>query len=216
MGIGAKMPEQQEQQEQQEQPEPTSRADSAPSRDEELRAVTIGELKPLSGRILVADYDPQWPRMYTAEAAKIRDALGERALLLEHVGSTSVPGLAAKPLIDILLVVADTTDESAYVPALEAAGYVLRIREPDWYQHRLLRGTVPDVNLHVFSTGCEEIGRMLLMRDWLRADEADRELYARTKRELAQRDWRYMQNYADAKTEVVTAILARARAATGR
>jgi GrpB-like predicted nucleotidyltransferase (UPF0157 family) len=124
-----------------------------------------------------------------------------------------VLGLAAKPIIDIVLVVADSADEVAYVPALEAAGYMLSIREPEWYQHRMLRGTNPTVNLHVFSVGCEEVDTMLLMRDWLRENDADRELYARTKRELAQKNWTYMQNYADAKTEVVRAILARARAA---
>lgn len=179
-----------------------------------MRAITIGELQPLSGRIRVVDYDPDWPRQFAAEAGKIRAALGDRALLLEHAGSTSVPGLAAKPLIDIVLVVTDTSDKAAYVPDLERAGYVLRIREPDWYQHRVLKGAVPDVNLHVFPPDCEEVERMLLMRDWLRADAADRELYARTKRELAAREWKYTQNYADAKTAVVEAILARARAAS--
>lgn len=184
--------------------------------EEELRAVTVGELKPLTGGILVANYDPKWPDVFAVEAAKIRAALGERVVLLEHAGSTSVPGLAAKPVLDIVLVVADPADEAAYVPALEAAGYALRIREPEWYQHRMLRGANPDVNLHVFGKGCEEVDQMLLMRDWLRENEADRELYARTKRELAQKNWTYVQHYADAKTEVVRAILARARAADGR
>ena len=88
--------------------------------------------------------------------------------LLEHAGSTSVPGLAAKPRIDIMLAVPDSADEPSYVPALEAAGYVLRIREPDWYEHRVFKGPDTDVNLHVFSAGCPEIARMLLFRDWLR------------------------------------------------
>jgi GrpB-like predicted nucleotidyltransferase (UPF0157 family) len=109
--------------------------------------------------------------------------------------------------------VPDSSDEPAYVPALEAAGYVLRIREPDWYQHRVFKGPDTDINLHVFTDDCEEIGRMLLFRDHLRADAADRALYARTKRDLAQRVWKYTQNYADAKTAVVETIIARARAA---
>ena len=129
---------------------------------------------------------------------------------IEHVGSTSVPGLPAKPLIDIVLEVADSADEAAYVPAMESAGYVLRIREPDWYEHRLLKGPDTDVNVHVFTAGCEEVDRMLLFRDWLRANAADRELYAERKRELAGRDWKYMQQYADAKTAVVQEIMARA------
>jgi GrpB-like predicted nucleotidyltransferase (UPF0157 family) len=122
-----------------------------------------------------------------------------------------VPGLAAKPIVDILLVVVDSADEPAYVPAMTAVGYVLRIREPDWYEHRLFKGPDTDINLHVFSAGCPEIDRHLVFRDWLRRDAADRALYARTKREQAQRAWKYTQHYADAKTPVVEAILARAR-----
>lgn len=178
--------------------------------EEELRAVTVGELAPLAGPIEIVDYDPRWPALFEREAQGIRAALGDRVLLLEHVGSTSVPGLAAKPRIDILLVVADSADEPTYVPALEAAGYLLRIREPDWYEHRMFKGPDTEVNLHVLSEGCVEIERMLLFRDWLRRNDADRELYERTKRELAQRTWKYTQNYADAKTAVVEEIMARA------
>ena len=104
----------------------------------------------------------------------------------------------------------DSSDEAAYVPALEAAGYSLRIREPEWFEHRVLKGPDTDVNVHVFSAGCEEVGRMLLFRDWLRGNAADRELYAVKKRELAGREWKYMQQYADAKTSVVDEIMARA------
>jgi GrpB-like predicted nucleotidyltransferase (UPF0157 family) len=187
---------------------------AAPSTEEQILAALVGPTQPLNGPVYLAEYDPTWPQMYATEAVKIRAALGERALLLEHVGSTSVPGLAAKPLIDILLVVADSSDEAAYVPALEAQGYALRIREPEWYQHRVLKGVNPAVNLHVFSPGCLETRRMLLMRNWLRANPADRDLYERTKRDLARREWKYVQNYADAKSAVVETILARACAAS--
>jgi GrpB-like predicted nucleotidyltransferase (UPF0157 family) len=146
----------------------------------------------------------------TSLAKRIKAALGKRALKVEHVGSTSVPELMAKPIIDILLVVADSADEPSYVPALEAVGYVLRIREPDWYQHRLFKGPDTNINLHVFTKGSEEIQRTLMLRDWLRTNEADRELCARSKRSLAGKKWKYVQNYADAKTEVIEAILARA------
>ncbi len=178
--------------------------------EEQLRAATVGELRPLTGPIVLAGYDPEWPRLFEREADRIRGALGDRALQIEHTGSTSVPGLAAKPIIDITLVVADSADEPAYVPALEAAGYVLRIREPEWYEHRMFRGQDPSVNLHVFSRGCEEIDRMVSFRDWLRRNEADRELYERTKRELTAQDWKYGQNYADAKTGVIREIIGRA------
>lgn len=189
---------------------------SAPMTDPHLREVTIGEPQRHDGPIALREYDPAWPDRFLHEARRIREALGNRALQLEHVGSTSVPGLLAKPVIDILLVVADSADEPAYVPALEAAGYVLRIREPGWHQHRLLKGPETDVHLHVFSAGSAEIGRMLRFRDTLRADPTVREWYARTKRDLARRHWRYVQNYADAKSPVVEAILARADRSASR
>lgn len=179
-------------------------------REQELRKVTIGEPWRADGPVTLVAYDPGWPALYEREAERIRGALGDRARLLEHAGSTSVPGLTAKPTIDIVLAVPDSSDESAYVPALEGAGYVLRIREPDWYEHRLFKGPDTNVNLHVFSEGCEEITRMLAFRDRLRTNEADRELYERKKRELAARKWEFVQDYADAKTEVVEEIVARA------
>jgi GrpB-like predicted nucleotidyltransferase (UPF0157 family) len=180
--------------------------------DEELAAVRIGPLEPLDAPITLVDYDAAWPGLYEREAARIRSALGEQALLLEHVGSTSVPQLAAKPRIDIVLAVADSSDESGYVPILERAGYVLRIREPDWHEHRLFKGPDTEVNLHVFSEGCIEIDRLLRFRDHLRRDEADRLHYESTKRDLAKRAWKHVQHYADAKTTVVEEILQRAGA----
>jgi GrpB-like predicted nucleotidyltransferase (UPF0157 family) len=178
--------------------------------EEEMRAVTIGELRRLDGPVVLVDYDPEWPKRFDREAGKIRDALGERALHVEHVGSTAVPGLAAKPIVDILLVVADSADEAAYVPPLEDAGYVLRIREPEWQEHRLLKTPESDVNVHVFAEGAPEAKRLLVFRDHLRRNDADRDLYERTKRDLARRRWKYTQNYADAKTAVVEEILKRA------
>ena len=179
--------------------------------EEEIRAHTIGELKPLSSRILIADYDPRWPELFAREAERIRSVLGTLALRIEHAGSTSVPGLAAKPIIDLLLVVADSADEDSYVPALETAGYVLRIREPNWYEHRMFKGPDTDINLHVFSSGCPEVDRMLMFGVWLRCNADDRDLYARTKAALSQKEWKYVQNYADAKTAVIEQIIARVR-----
>jgi GrpB-like predicted nucleotidyltransferase (UPF0157 family) len=180
-------------------------------REAELQAARLGKLEVHGKPIKLVDYDPDWPGLFEREAEKIRAALGERALGLEHAGSTSVPGLAAKAIIDIVLTVADSADEDAYVPALESAGYELTIRERDWYEHRALKGTDPRVNLHVFSDGCLEIARMTAFRDHLRTNAADRELYERTKRDLAQRTWTYTQDYADAKSDVVEDIIARAK-----
>lgn len=175
-----------------------------------LAEVTVGEPERLAQRLHLADYDPAWPESYERAAAQIKRALGPQLCRIEHVGSTSVPGLAAKPIVDIALEVADSADEAAYVPALEAIGYVLRIREPEWFEHRLLRPPDRSAHLHVFPAGCAETRRMVQFRDHLRADEADRTLYEQTKRELAARDWAYMQQYADAKSQVVSEIMARA------
>ena len=186
-----------------------------PTTEEELRAAWVREPPRLTGRIRLVDYDPAWPGLYRREADRIRSVLGDRVVLLEHIGSTAVPGLAAKPIIDVLLVVPDPADEPAYVPDLEAAAYVLVIREPGWFQHRCFKGPDTDVNLHVYPPGCQEIERSLLFRDRLRADPEERARYQRAKRELAERDWTYVQQYADAKTEVVEAIIARARGGPG-
>jgi GrpB-like predicted nucleotidyltransferase (UPF0157 family) len=180
--------------------------------EERLREVVIGEVES-PATIVVADYDPAWAERFRQGETKIRAALGEAALAIEHIGSTSVPGLAAKPIVDILLVVEDSSDEASYAPALESAGYVLRVREPDFHEHRMLRTAAKDVHVHVFSPQSPEIERYLLLRDHLRENEEDRELYARTKRALATRNWPSMQHYAEAKTEVIEGIIARAATA---
>jgi GrpB-like predicted nucleotidyltransferase (UPF0157 family) len=190
----------------------SNRPDKAPMTEEDIRAAWVTEPPRLVGRIEVVDYDPEWPRLFEREADRIRAVLGKRAVQLEHVGSTSVPGLAAKPIIDVMLVVPDSGDEPAYVPDLEAAGYVLVIREAERQQHRVFKGPDTNVNLHVYSPGRPELERYLIFRDRLRSDPADRERYQRVKRELACRDWRYVQQYADAKTDVIEEIIARAQA----
>ena len=181
--------------------------------DEYLPQVLIGPLE--STPVSIVEYDPSWPARFAREAVKIHAALGGSERHIEHIGSTSVPGLAAKPIIDILLVVGDAADESSYLQDLERAGYALRVREPAFYEHRMLRTPEKDVHLHVYSPDSPEIERNLRFRDRLRADAADRELYAATKRRLAARSWPTMQHYAEAKTEVIESILARAAVAQG-
>ena len=176
--------------------------------DERLKENIIGEVERQD--IVIADYDPVWSRRFGREEAKIRGALGPAALSIDHVGSTSVSGLAAKPIVDILVVVEDSGNEDSYLTALEDVGYVLRVREPDFEEHRMFRTPEKDVHVHVFSPGSKEVERLLLLRDHLRHNKVDRELYAGTKRELASRDWPSMQHYADAKTGIVEDILARA------
>lgn len=161
-------------------------------------------------KIVVVDYDAGWPDKFRKHAEMLSRALGDKALAIEHVGSTSVPGLAAKPIIDIDVLVKNSADEPAYLPALVKAGYVLRVREPDWHQHRMFRTPELDVHVHIFTPGCVEVTRHRAFRDRLRANEEDRLLYESVKRKLAADDWPDMNAYARAKTEVVEQILARA------
>ena len=184
----------------------------------EIEAFTVGEVAPLEGKIVLAEPDQAWPELYAREEARIRASLGDRVVRIAHTGSTSVPRLAAKPIVDITMLVADVTDEPAWIPDLEAPGYVLRIREnePDWYDHRVFKGPDTNVNLHVFSDGCVEWERMVGFRDWLRTHDDDRQRYEDAKRDLATRDWEFVQNYADAKTAVVEEIMARAGLPGGR
>jgi GrpB-like predicted nucleotidyltransferase (UPF0157 family) len=168
--------------------------------------------------IAVVEPDPAWRAAYEQLARRIRDALRWRALQLEHVGSTAVPGLAAKPVIDIDLTVADPHDEAAYVPALEAVGFELRIREPWWYGHRLLRASGPACNLHVFGPDSPEPVKHRIFRDWLRANPDERELYARTKRAAAAASnagGEHVMDYNARKEQVVREIYHRAFVATG-
>jgi len=179
--------------------------------DEPLETGLIGGAE--KREIRIVNYDADWPKKFETHARVIAGALSGSALRIEHVGSTSVPGLAAKPIIDILVVVPHSADESAYLPRLEAAGYVLRVREPDWNEHRMFRTPEKDVHIHVYSAGCPEIERNLAFRERLRRNVDDRRRYEQTKRELAAKEWSDMNAYADAKTEVIESIIAASRAA---
>ncbi|MGH3328156.1 MAG: GrpB family protein [Streptomycetales bacterium] len=165
--------------------------------------------------IVIHDYDPAWPERFRAERDRITAALGPLGRRIAHVGSTAVPGLAAKPVVDIQVVVDDLEAEGAYRLPLERAGYQLRVREPG---HRMFRTPERDVHVHVWPAGSDDERRDLLFRDRLRASPADREAYERVKRALARREWRDMNHYASAKSAVVEEIMGRAErwaAATG-
>jgi GrpB-like predicted nucleotidyltransferase (UPF0157 family) len=168
------------------------------------------------------EYDPAWATVFETHRRRIQDALacaraGSEPIVIEHIGiehigSTSVPGLAAKPIVDIVVAVDDITTEEDYLDPLVAAGYVLRVREPG---HRLVRTPERDVHVHLYRRGDPAIAEYLLLRDHLRADAADRVLYESTKRALMARSWADMNAYSDAKTEVIVAIKERARRAAG-
>jgi GrpB-like predicted nucleotidyltransferase (UPF0157 family) len=179
------------------------------ARDEYLDRVLIGGRE--KREIVIADYDSTWPSRFQHEQQRIRQALGSRARRIEHFGSTAVPGLAAKPIIDILVTVEDPEDESTLLPALESAGYELRVREPG---HRMFRTPSRDVQVHVWAEGDPEVDRCLAFRDRLRTSPEDRDEYERLKRDLATREWGDMNEYADAKTELIAVIVTRAASPT--
>jgi GrpB-like predicted nucleotidyltransferase (UPF0157 family) len=171
-----------------------------------------------AGGIAMTEPDPAWPLHYSDLATRIRQALGWRVLQIEHVGSTSVPGLPAKPIIDIDLTVADSGREPDYVPALEAAGFTLTVREPWWYGHRMLRADEPRCNLHVFGPESPELIRHRIFRDWLRGNPADRDRYAAVKRRAASEanaHGEHVMQYNARKEHVIREIYERAFTAAG-
>ncbi len=178
-------------------------SDPYPDLDAVLNAVLIGGRE--EREIVIVDYSPTWARRFEEESARIAAALSTVACRIEHIGSTAVPGLAAKPIVDILVAVEDPEDEEAYVPALEGAGYVLRVREPG---HRMFRTPGRDVHVHVWRSGSDDERRLLVFRDRLRRNPEDRLEYERTKRELAGR-WSDMNYYAGAKSDVIDRIMER-------
>ena len=162
---------------------------------------------PDQGPVLLVAYDQTWANRFEHHREVIERELGELLLQIHHIGSTAVPGLSAKPIVDILAVVADSANESSYVPLLEAAGYRLRVREPNFEEHRMFQSLAKDVHLHVFSSGSAEIARYLVFRDRLRTSSTDRRRYERVKQELASRDWQDRNDYAAAKSEIVEGII---------
>jgi len=178
---------------------------SAPRRPDVVEIELIGGVE--KRQLAVVGYDEGWRDAFLDQEERLRTALGTAAVRVEHIGSTSVPGLAAKPIIDIVVAVGDITAEEDYLLPLLAAGYELRTREPG---HRLVRTAARDVHVHIMQEGDPGIDRYLVFRDRLRADPDDRELYANTKRALLERGFDDMNAYSDAKTEVVAAIMARA------
>lgn len=166
-------------------------------------------------KVLLREHDPAWASQFAAIRLRLAGALGDDALRVEHVGSTAVPGLCAKPVIDVVLVVPDSADEAAYARRLRDGGFALHHREPDWHEHRMFTLENPAANVHVFSAGCPEIERMLHFRDLLRRDARARDMYESTKGELARREWKSVQEYADAKTDVVERLLREVESGSG-
>jgi GrpB-like predicted nucleotidyltransferase (UPF0157 family) len=180
--------------------------DAAPTHlDHILDQVLVGGRE--QRQIVIVEYDPAWPARFELERDRIARALGDLALRIEHIGSTSVPGLAAKPIVDLIVTVADPNEESI-ITAMQSAGYELRVREPE---HRMFRTPERDVHVHVWRDSNPEVARNLRFRDRLRESADDRLAYERLKRDLARRDWPDMNYYAEAKGELIEAIIARAR-----
>jgi GrpB-like predicted nucleotidyltransferase (UPF0157 family) len=184
---------------------------SVPLTPEQMAARVVGDRPAeVQAPITVSAYDPEWPATFAQQEKQVRAALGARVLALEHIGSTAVPGLAAKDRVDIDLIVADPTAEDEYVPALRVAGYTLRTREPHWYEHRCLWTDDHGVSLHVFGPDCDEHLRHLILRDWLREHPADRERYEAEKYRVAAEHPMSMAHYVHGKAGVIVDVLRRA------
>lgn len=174
-------------------------------RDAHRDEVLIGGLERRA--VVIVAYDPDWPARFAEHRERVQRALGPLIMRIEHIGSTAVPGLAAKPVIDVVVTTVDPDDESVMVPAMASAGYHLRVRETG---HRMFRTTDRDAHVHVWGDSDPEVSRYLRFRDRLRASAKDRRAYEQLKRELSARDWKDMNHYADAKSVLIEQILARA------
>jgi GrpB-like predicted nucleotidyltransferase (UPF0157 family) len=174
--------------------------------EKRLDQMLIGDRQP--GPVALVDYDREWPMRFARIEQRLTQGLGTTARTVEHIGSTAVPGLPAKPVIDVLVTVDDVEDETSYAPAIVALGYELRVREPG---HRMFRTSSRDAHIHVWAEGTREQRGYLLLRDWLRQSESDRDAYAELKRELAADDWPDVNYYAEAKGALIGQILERAR-----
>jgi GrpB-like predicted nucleotidyltransferase (UPF0157 family) len=171
--------------------------------DRYLREVLVGGPRPVTP--VIVEYDDGWPARFAEHRDRIVAVLGERARVVEHIGSTSVPGLAAKDVVDVLVGIDVPDDEAAYLTDLEDAGYEVRVREPG---HRALRETVgPRVTLHCYAPGDDEVTKYRLLRDHLRTHPEARREYEATKRALAGRKWPDMNHYAEAKGPTIRRLL---------
>jgi GrpB-like predicted nucleotidyltransferase (UPF0157 family) len=160
----------------------------------------------------LAEPDARWPARFEDEAAKIRAALGDLVSRIEHIGSTSVPGMPAKPVIDIQVSLTSLAPRDAWRAPLVAAGYRYRL-DPSTIEHEFVHRDAHDgarlVNVHLCPSGSRWEARHLWFRDRLRSSESDREAYARLKRELAATHRRDMHTYADRKTTFIRGLEAR-------
>jgi len=179
-----------------------------PRIERRLAQTLIGDRQP--GPVCLVEYHDGWPVRFARIRERLADALGITARTIEHIGSTAVPRLAAKPIIDVLVTVDDVEDEGGYAPALMALGYELRVREPG---HRMFRPPSRDTHVHVWAEGSREHRDHVLFRDRLRQSATDRDAYAQLKRELAAEDWPDVNYYAEAKGPFIDEILKRARPA---
>lgn len=185
---------------------PSDREPRDPAFDQELDRILIGERTP--GPVVLSDYDPGWPRKFETVRVDLDQVLSPMVIAIEHIGSTAVPGLVAKPIIDVLVTVGAIEPDDEYGAAIESVGYELRVREAG---HRMFRPPARDVHVHVWAAGSAEAEDHLLLRDHLRASPPDREAYEALKRELASKDWPDVNYYAKAKGPLIAELLARAR-----
>jgi GrpB-like predicted nucleotidyltransferase (UPF0157 family) len=157
--------------------------------------------------IEVLPYEPSWPATFDRWRARLGTCIGDAATRIEHVGSTSVPGLGAKPIVDIQVSVADLLDEGRYVPGCEAAGLMFRLRDDEHRYFRPPFGLPREVHVHVCAVGSAWERDHLLFRDFLRTHPDACDAYATTKREAAALWGDDSMGYTEAKSDVILPIL---------
>jgi GrpB-like predicted nucleotidyltransferase (UPF0157 family) len=162
--------------------------------------------------IELVPYDPAWPARFDSWKARLLEVLPSAARRIDHVGSTAVPGLAAKPVIDIQVSVEDLFDEAAYVPAIESVGIQLRSRDDEHRFFRPFEGRPREVHVHVCSAGSDWERRHLVFVAYLRADAEARDAYLKAKQSAAARWADDRIAYTEAKDVVIREILERAPA----
>ncbi|MCJ1384593.1 hypothetical protein MMC17_007711 [Xylographa soralifera] len=187
----------------------------APSEDKPELVERVA-FRTVTPSITILEPNPEWPQRFEEAKARIQNALGTLIVDIAHTGSTSVPGLPAKDIIDVDLTLKDATDEASYVKPLEEAGFRFLFREPQWHQHRFFVESWPKayhVNVHVWGPDSPEAAKHRIFRDWLRKTPADLELYAKAKREAAEQTavaGDSVMEYNQRKEKTIQEILGRA------
>ena len=157
-------------------------------------------------KVKLSEYNPEWVQLFREEKERIAEKLGNKIVTIEHIGSTSVSGLGAKPIVDILLGVRKISDADEFIPKMEELGYEYRNHFENVMPYRRYFTKPEHYHVHTVEVTSEFWRRHLLFRDYLRAHDDKRNEYNKLKKELAEREWNDVNDYAYAKTDFIKKI----------